>query len=152
MNCQRRGCTHERCETPGCGHPSCLHYAALLSTTGVSCDGDNETCACTSFMREGGEIWSLEHAAEATLGAQQDGPALLVNVHPADRCAGRPCCLHNPSDHPLRDAPLNWRGDRGIMERLCAHGIGHPDPDDAAYRATQGDDDTVHGCDGCCGA
>jgi hypothetical protein len=30
------------------------------------------------------------------------------------------------------------------MERICPHGVGHPDPDDVF--AT----DTVHGCDGCC--
>lgn len=38
--------------------------------------------------------------------------------------------------------PLNWRGDRGLIERRCPHGIGHPDPDTVG--------DTVHGCDGCC--
>lgn len=29
------------------------------------------------------------------------------------------------------------------MERICPHGVGHPDPDDT-------NPDTVHGCDGCC--
>lgn len=50
----------------------------------------------------------------------------------------------------MREWPATWRDDRGIVERHCEHGIGHPDPDDAAYRATRGDVDTVHGCDGCC--
>lgn len=36
------------------------------------------------------------------------------------------------------------------MERTCPHGVGHPDPDDAAYRASQGDTDCTHGCDWCC--
>jgi hypothetical protein len=36
------------------------------------------------------------------------------------------------------------------MERICPCGVGHPDPDDAAYRLSQGDDDTTHGCCGCC--
>ncbi len=46
---------------------------------------------------------------------------------------------------------LNWRQDRRIMERICKHGIGHPDPDDAAFRKIMsGDSDTTHGCDGCC--
>ena len=39
-----------------------------------------------------------------------------------------------------------------IMERLCEHGIGHPDPDDASWRKdnTPNNADTIHGCDGCC--
>ena len=67
-------------------------------------------------------------------------------------CLGPHCCIHSPSGHPLRDAPMNLRADRGIMERMCPHGIGYPDPDDAAYRRTlKGScDPGVHGCDGCC--
>ena len=34
--------------------------------------------------------------------------------------------------------------DRRIMERICPHGVGHPDPDDVLNQ------DRVHGCDGCC--
>jgi hypothetical protein len=34
------------------------------------------------------------------------------------------------------------------MERKCTHGIGHPDPDE--IRIINGEDDGVHGCDGCC--
>jgi len=47
---------------------------------------------------------------------------------------------------------LNWRSDRRLMERVCPHGIGHPDPDDVAYRVSRGEPATVavHGCDGCC--
>lgn len=76
-------------------------------------------------------------------------------VHEASVCAGQNCCVHSPSDHPLRDRPLHWRGDRGLMERICRHGIGHPDPDDLAHkRRVYGDDVawgySVHGCDGCC--
>lgn len=89
------------------------------------------------------EIWS---------GLDLNG-GLLVNVHSRDLCAGRPCCLHNPSDHPLAQAPLRWRDDKGTMERLCEHGVGHPDPDDVAYnRTVLGRDVSVHGCDGCCAA
>lgn len=73
------------------------------------------------------------------------GGGVLV-VHPPEHCAGQPCCIHNPSNHPLRAAPLAWRPDRRIMERQCPHGIGHPDPDDVTVRAGGG----VHGCDGCC--
>lgn len=74
-----------------------------------------------------------------------------LRTHPAHLCAGEFCAVHNPSDHPLKDAPLNWRGDRGIMERICSHGIGHDDPDDLAYRASVGRDASgIHGCDRCC--
>jgi hypothetical protein len=34
------------------------------------------------------------------------------------------------------------------MERICEHGIGHPDPDDRRIRT--GEDMGDHGCDGCC--
>ena len=44
--------------------------------------------------------------------------------------------------------PRIWRPDRGIWERVCEHGIGHPDPDDP--RILSGEDRGVHGCDGCC--
>ena len=71
------------------------------------------------------------------------GGQVIRNVHYASKCIGRPCCIHNPSDHHMRSWPQNFRQDRGMMERICPHGIGHPDPDDPTT-------DTVHGCDGCC--
>lgn len=71
------------------------------------------------------------------------GTGDLLKVHDADVCAGDPCIIHNPSDHHMRTWPTHWRPDRGIMERRCPHGIGHPDPDDDGR-------DHVHGCDGCC--
>lgn len=80
----------------------------------------------------------------------------LTNVHHPDRCAGRPCCVHNPSDHHMREWRTNWRADRGLMERICpAHGIGHPDPDHMTFvRETRSEEDAwaegVHGCCGCC--
>ena len=90
------------------------------------------------------------HVAEAAFG-QQLGK-ILIRTHTPDKCAGQSCCIHNPSDHHMRDWELNIRFDRGITERLCPHGIGHPDPDDAAYRRTlPGEFDSgIHGCDGCC--
>lgn len=55
----------------------------------------------------------------------------------------RPCAIHWPSGHHMRSWPQHWRGDRGIIERVCDHGTGHPDPDDKSR-------DRVHGCCGCC--
>lgn len=81
--------------------------------------------------------------------------SVIHGVHPIADCTGRHCPLHNPSEHALSIGKLHWRGDRGIMERICKHGIGHPDPDQTEYWLTfMSKDDvgwyTVHGCDGCC--
>ncbi len=77
-----------------------------------------------------------------------------VRTHPRSKCEGRglPCVVHNPSEHRMRDWPLNWRGDTGVMERLCPdHGVGHPDPDAMEYEKRQGNEWMgVHGCCGCC--
>lgn len=75
------------------------------------------------------------------------GGQTLVKVHEADKCAGEFCTIHNPSDHHMKDWPQNWRSDRGIMERMCQHGIGHPDPDDPAMKFSY---ERIHGCDMCC--
>lgn len=76
----------------------------------------------------------------------------LSRIHDPKNCEGRGCAIHDhPSDHPLKDAPLNWRIDRGILERACPHGVGHPDHDSAAYLASIGQGfENIHGCDGCC--
>lgn len=70
----------------------------------------------------------------------------LVKIHDPKLCEGRACPVHNLSDHHMRDFPQHWRQDRGLMERICPHGVGHPDPDHLAYRPQ----DSIHGCDGCC--
>lgn len=105
-------------------------------------------------MREYDEPHEIAAYAEPTFGIQVKGPVVL-RTHRADACTGEHCCIHNPSDHPLKDADLNWRADRGLMERLCSHGVGHPDPDDIEFkRRTRGDQyadaEAIHGCDGCC--
>lgn len=68
----------------------------------------------------------------------------LKNVHGRDKCIGRSCPIHNPSDHGMILFKTHFREDRGFMERICSHGVGHPDPDDPFA-------DPIHGCDGCCG-
>jgi hypothetical protein len=70
------------------------------------------------------------------------GTGQKLMVHSEGLCEGY-CPIHNPSDHHMIDWPLHWRGDRGILERMCKCGVGHPDPDDLST-------DTVHGCCGCC--
>lgn len=85
-----------------------------------------------------------------------------IVIHNEEDCEGRPCVFHNPSDHPLNEAPTNIRFDRPVWvggkpvayltERICEHGIGHPDPDSMDYLLSIGASkaEEVHGCDGCC--
>ena len=74
-----------------------------------------------------------------------------LRTHSPQQCAGQHCCVHNPSDHHMLDWPLHWRADTCVMERLCPHGVGHPDPDDVeCHRRTGAVNYGVHGCDGCC--
>jgi hypothetical protein len=79
----------------------------------------------------------------------------LRDLHAADaECYEHGCVVHDPSYTIQNDEgwPFNWREDRGFMERLCSHGVGHPDIDAANYLARRGlEFQNVHGCDGCCG-
>lgn len=75
----------------------------------------------------------------------------LNSVHPVSACGGRVCIIHQPTKHHMSDWPLIWRDDVGIFERICGHGIGHPDPDQGAFWAENNLDwRWVHGCDRCC--
>lgn len=79
-----------------------------------------------------GKIIKLEHTQK-----------FFRQMHDEEKCDGQYCTIHNRSDHHMRHMPQEWRGDRGIMERICEHGVGHPDPDDI-------NPDKDHGCDLCC--
>ena len=60
------------------------------------------------------------------------------------------CAIHAPSYHSMREWPQLMR-ETYLIERLCSHGIGHPDPDSVAFLNRRGDDGWgAHGCDGCC--
>lgn len=79
--------------------------------------------------------------------------SVLRNVHARARCAGRHCVVHDPSPHHMADWPLVWDDGKRVFERSCEHGVGHPDPDDMAYRRIVGRGWLgIHGCDGCCAA
>jgi hypothetical protein len=74
--------------------------------------------------------------------------------HSESMCAA-PCPLHSPSDHHMTGWALIYRPFKGIFERECPHGCGHPDPDSVDFvRRVRGEDGArvaaVHGCDGCC--
>lgn len=82
-------------------------------------------------------------------------PGGLLRTHARARCVGRFCCIHNPSEHSLRNAEMDWEEDNERMIRVCIHGERHPDPDHLAFiRAIHGDfyaaQQAVHECDGCC--
>ena len=81
-----------------------------------------------------------------------DSNGIEWNIHHKSLCKGKHCPFHNPSDHPLNNAPINIRTDKGgLVERICEHGIGHDDPDSVAYFHSIGETWAgVHGCDGCC--
>lgn len=68
---------------------------------------------------------------------------VIVGVHNRNQCKNDYCTIHSPSLHSMLGFPQRWRQDRGFMERICPHGVGHPDPDDIVM-------DRSHGCDGCC--
>lgn len=77
--------------------------------------------------------------------------APLRTVHPLSACGDRVCIIHRPTNHHMSDWPLIWREDRGIFERVCGHGISHPDPDQGQFWAENNQEwKWVHGCDRCC--
>lgn len=79
------------------------------------------------------------------------GHDVVLHHHGPDECWGDWCCLHKPSKHNLSEAPLRWNDNQRLMERLCPHGLGHPDPDGlAAERRIGRDPVAAHDCDGCC--
>jgi hypothetical protein len=109
----------------------------------------------TDEKAEDFELLGNMNMAVSPFGVQVKG---LLKTHGPDVCKDDPsCCIHNPSDHPLKNMPLNWRSDRFQMERICPHGIGHPDPDDIAHKRRALEPEVfdkfafgAHGCDGCC--
>ena len=80
---------------------------------------------------------------------------LLTQVHYENElCQSQGCCIHNPTDAKF---PSLWREDRALMERVCTHGVGHPDRDHIGFvLRTRGEEqaavESVHGCCGgtCC--
>lgn len=91
-------------------------------------------------------------------------PGIVQINHAPSLCEGDVCCLHNPSDHHMKTWPTTFRSDRAVRvryrvfvltERVCEHGIGHPDPDSLDFARSLGgrqfaQAQAVHGCDRCC--
>lgn len=77
-----------------------------------------------------------------------------LQIHNKEIC-NPPCAFHAPSDHHMQYWKMLWRDDRALLERICKHGVGHPDPDQLTYLKTKVNvgysaEKSVHGCDGCC--
>lgn len=72
-------------------------------------------------------------------------------VHAENVCMGeRACVVHRPSDHGMRALPMLIR-ETTLTERMCPHGVGHPDPDSVEYfESVDRPGFGIHGCDGCC--
>lgn len=80
-----------------------------------------------------------------------DDGLVLSGIHDIRQCYKRSCVIHSPTKHRMSTWPLHYRGDRKIFERICEHGIGHPDPDQYDFWVDIGRTaNKVHGCDGCC--
>jgi hypothetical protein len=86
----------------------------------------------------------------------EHSPVILM-AHGPDRCKGEKCALHNRSSHGMRAFMQHWRSDRQLMERICPHGVGHPDPDQwdylvKKYGKRHASAEFVHGCcwERCC--
>lgn len=77
-------------------------------------------------------------------GTPHFGERTLTNIHLESACSGRHCVIHDPSDHHMRDLPIIWNAQETQMERLCAHDVTHPDPDDLAYWVSVGSDWKAH--------
>lgn len=93
---------------------------------------------------------TCDDCGRARLARLEHTDTILYMTHPIGSCLGEHCTIHHRSDHALRAFPQQWRSDRQMMERVCPHGIGHPDPDDIQLTGPHGPDAAVHGCDGCC--
>lgn len=99
-------------------------------------------------MHEQLTLFDLDEAPTPRDRATLENTDQVLRCHAPKVCAEQVCSLHNRTNHHMRTWPQHWRGDRYLMERTCAHGVGHPDPDD--YMIITGRDSGVHGCDGCC--
>lgn len=81
----------------------------------------------------------------------------IPTVHSPADCESGPhrkagCWIHRPSAHKMTDWPVEWDDFASVAERLCSHGIGHPDPDHLAYamELAPRPGQAEHSCDGCC--
>jgi hypothetical protein len=71
----------------------------------------------------------------------------VIETHDRGVCLGQWCCIHSPMPGPWAAWPRYWRGDRGIMERICPCGVGHPVAEMYEYAVVMNrTENLVHGC------
>jgi hypothetical protein len=117
---------------------------------------DYVTCECgaisvdggRSYLRRAGDPAHLEDTSifapdEPRTYSLEHSQQQIFNVHHSALCTGRPCTIHNRSDHPLRSSPQIYF--YGLIVRCCTHLLIHIDPDDPTAAA-----DCLSDCDGCC--
>lgn len=78
---------------------------------------------------------------------------ILAGCHQWEEACEDGCVIHKQLDHPMKGQRTHWRGDRQMMERICRHGIGHPDPFQVKYwqRTLTPEQVAVEMVHGCCG-
>lgn len=81
---------------------------------------------------------------------QLENSTVRMYTHKKQDCTGEWCTIHNRSNHSMRSFTQIFRYDRMLMERICPHGVGHPDPDDIKLTGPDAKVEAIHGCDGCC--
>ena len=89
-------------------------------------------------------VWRPEHT-----------DIIVSKIHSPRLCDGRPCPVHNMSDHVLRSSKqvLEWVNGAAFTFRVCEHGSFHSDPDeseDYMARCFVTRAELEEGCDGCC--
>lgn len=105
----------------------------------------------SEMMRLLGDVIALERSIKWGDFRARGGRQHTRDACRASRKAGAPknCVIHNPSNHKMRYWPMILRAS-GLIERQCPHGVGHPDPDSAAYLdwlTGSANSHGVHGCD-----
>jgi hypothetical protein len=74
-----------------------------------------------------------------------------ITIHPPSKCLGYHCPWHNPSAHHMVGWTRVIRTDRdNLIERVCHHGVGHPDPDSVSWLGRRGVKIVHERCCGCC--
>lgn len=111
----------------------------------------------TAIYYQRKHLWVLVHENERPEIAAllfelvKTGDIVLRNIHEYSQCAGLECIIHNPTPRDTDDWPLLWREDRAIFERICPHGVGHPDKAQRDYWLfSDQPHQFIHGCDSCC--
>lgn len=70
-----------------------------------------------------------------------------LQTHNSGQCFGQWCAIHRPMPGPWESWPRQWRDDRGILERVCPCGTGHPVAEMYEWAIANGKGfELVHGC------